>query len=133
MLKYSRMMARYDRISNERLLEKCGLLQDADCRKVYQVSFGSIHGLLNHVLLGDRIWMARFEGGGLVTPALDTVLFDDFGALRATRTAEDDRIETFFATVDEAFFEGSLRYTNSKGLEYVEAPPMAVGGRYTPC
>jgi hypothetical protein len=55
------MMARYNRIANERLLEKCGL---------------------------------REEGGGLVTTALDTVLLEDFGPLRA---AEDERIEEFFA------------------------------------
>jgi uncharacterized damage-inducible protein DinB len=120
------MMARYNRIANERLLEKCGLLQDADYRSVHRVSFGSIHGLLNHVLLGDRIWMARFEGAGLVTPALDTVLFEDFGALRTARAAEDERIEAFFAGVDEGFFERSIRYVNNKGLEYVEAASVAV-------
>jgi uncharacterized damage-inducible protein DinB len=50
---------------------------------------GAFNRLLNHVLPGDRIRMARFEGGGRVTPALDTVLFEDFGALQAARTAED--------------------------------------------
>jgi uncharacterized damage-inducible protein DinB len=120
------MMAGYNRTANERLLEKCGLLEDGDYRRAHRVSFGSIHGLLNHVLLGDRIWMARFEGGGRVTPALDTVLFEDFGALRAARAAEDERIETFFAGVDEAFFKRSFDYRNNKGLEYVEAALVAV-------
>jgi uncharacterized damage-inducible protein DinB len=126
MREYARTMAGYNRIANERLLEKCGSLGDGDYRRVHRVSFGSIHGLLNHVMLGDRIWMARFEGGGRVTPALDTVLFEDFGGLQAARTAEDERIEAFFAGVDEGFFEGSFSYTNNKGLEYVEAASVAV-------
>ena len=48
---------------------------DAEYRKQRQGSFGSIHTLLNHNLLGDRIRMARFEGGGAVTPPLATILF----------------------------------------------------------
>jgi uncharacterized damage-inducible protein DinB len=55
------MLARYNKIANERLFEACARLEPAEYRKQRQGSFGSIHGLLNHLLLGDQIWMARFE------------------------------------------------------------------------
>ena len=32
----------------------------------------------NHILLGDQIWMARFEGNGRATPALNSTLFGVF-------------------------------------------------------
>jgi uncharacterized damage-inducible protein DinB len=55
-------LARYNRIANQRIFECCSRLEPAEYRKQRQGSFGSIHGLLNHILLGDRIWMARFGG-----------------------------------------------------------------------
>jgi len=120
-----RMLARYNRIANERLYEKCAQLSDAEYRKQRQGSFGSIHGLLNHILRGDRIWMSRFEGGGHTTPALNTVLFDDFCALRAARAEQDAHIESFFAGLSEDFAGVSYRYVNSEGKDYVETAPVA--------
>jgi uncharacterized damage-inducible protein DinB len=122
-----RMLAGYNRVANERLFEKCAELDDTEYRKQRQGSFGSIAGLLNHILLGDRIWMARFEGGGATTPPLDTVLFDKFLALRSARAEEDARIESFFGNLDAGFFERSLKYVNSKGVSRVDAPAMAIG------
>ncbi|HEY1341479.1 MAG TPA: DinB family protein [Bryobacteraceae bacterium] len=120
------MLARYNRIANERLYNACAQLDDSEYRKQRRGSFGSIHALLNHLLLGDRIWMARFEDGGSTTPPLHTVLFDDFGALRSARVEEDRRIEEFFDRVDDSFLTASIRYVNSKGNEYIEQMPVAV-------
>jgi uncharacterized damage-inducible protein DinB len=60
LLSHFQMLARYNTIANERVFAKCAELDDAEYRKRRQGSLGSIHGLLNHLLLGDRIWMARF-------------------------------------------------------------------------
>ncbi len=62
-----RTLARYNRIANERLFELCAQLDSVEYKKRRQGSFGSIHGLLNHILLGDRIWLARFQGGGAIS------------------------------------------------------------------
>ena len=78
-------------------------------------SFGSIHALLNHILLGDRIWMSRFEGGGKTTPPLNTVLYEEFGPLREARVKEDERIEAFFAGAGPEFLTRGLQYVNSQG------------------
>jgi mandelate racemase len=50
-----RTLARYNRIANERLFELCAQLDSVEYKKRRQGSFGSIHGLLNHIFLGDRI------------------------------------------------------------------------------
>jgi uncharacterized damage-inducible protein DinB len=95
LITYFQMLARYNRIANERLLETCAQLEAAEYRRHGSGSFGGIHGLLNHLLLGDQIWMARFEGNGYATPPLNTVLFEDFSDLRFARVVEDVRIEKF--------------------------------------
>ena len=118
-------MARYNRIANERLYEACARLTDEEYRKPRKGSLGSIHRLLNHILLGDQIWMSRFEGGGQTTPPLHKILFEEFDALRQARSAEDSRIEAFFSAPPVDFFTRELRYVNSKGVAYVELAAVA--------
>jgi uncharacterized damage-inducible protein DinB len=126
MLDAFRVFARYNRIANERLYDTCGQLDPAEYRRSRQGSFGSIHALLNHVLLGDRIWMSRFAGGGATTPPLNTVLFEEFSELHAARVAQDTAIEGFFEGAGEAFLTKRLVYTNSLGKDCVENAPVAV-------
>lgn len=125
LLQHFRMLARYNRVANERLYEACAQLTDEEYRRGRKGSFGSIHALLNHLLLGDRIWMARFEGGGQTTPPLNTVLHGEFAPLRAARVEEDDRIESFFAGAAPSFLTEELRYVNSKGVQREDDAAMA--------
>jgi uncharacterized damage-inducible protein DinB len=124
---YFPMLARYNRLANERLYAACARLDEGEYRAPRKGSFGSIHALLNHVLLGDRIWMARFQGGGQSTPPLDTVLAGSFPELQRERFAEDARIEEFFGALRDEFFSRSFSYRNNRGFDYVEAAPVAVG------
>ena len=119
------MLAQYNRIANERLYATCSKLNDAEYRKTRSGSFGSIHGLLNHILLGDRRWLGLFEGGQRVTPPLDQILYDDFASLRSARACQDARIESFFSDLDVAFWGRSFQYTNNQGKDYVETAHVA--------
>ena len=120
------MLARYNRIANERLYHACAELSDGEYRRRRDGSFGSIHGLLNHLLLGDRIWMKRFRGEGSTTPPLDSILFENFAELRAARAEEDAQIERFFETIDTEFLRTPLRYKNNQGKDYVDLAELAV-------
>jgi uncharacterized damage-inducible protein DinB len=119
------MLARYNRIANERLYAACAQLDQVDYRKERGGSFGSIHGLLNHILLGDRRWLGLFEEGQRATPPLGLGLYDDFDELRAARVREDDRIERFFEGLDAAFWQRTFAYTNSQGKDYLDAANVA--------
>ena len=125
MLHHFQMLARYNRVANERIYDACSQLSDDEYRRQRKGSLGSIHGLLNHILLGDRIWMSRFEGGGKTTPPLHTVLYEDFAALRAARVEEDARIEGFFGGAGPEFLTAKLNYRNSRGVEYTDDAAMA--------
>ena len=58
------MFAAYNTWANERLYDAAAKLSDADYRADRGAFFKSMHGTLNHLLLGDRIWMRRFTGSG---------------------------------------------------------------------
>jgi uncharacterized damage-inducible protein DinB len=126
MITLFQMFAHYNRIANERLYEKCAELDVDEYRKERRGSFGSIHALLNHLLLGDRIWMSRFSGGGRTTPPLNTILFENFAELRSARVEQDVSIERFFEEADDSLVGRSLAYTSSLGKDCVETMPNAV-------
>jgi uncharacterized damage-inducible protein DinB len=121
-----RRLARYNRLANERLYEACARLDEAARRQLRPAFFGSIHGTLNHILLGDRIWLARFEGGAAPSTGLDAILYKNFDELCAARAAEDRRIEAFAAGLDEAWLAGSIRYVNNQGLAFDDPNAMLV-------
>lgn len=110
-----RLLARYNTGANERLYAACEVLTD-DARKVDRKGFfRSIHGTLNHILVGDRVWMARFEGGTSPSTGLDAILHEDFAELRIARAAEDKRIAAFVENLADDFLERSIEYVNNEG------------------
>ena len=121
-----RTLARYNEGANARLYESISQLDEAEYRRERRVSFASIHALLNHMLLADQIWMARFSGGGKTTPPLNTILCENFAELQQARRQQDKQIELFFEKVDDDFFRRPLRYTNSLGQERTDSAPLAV-------
>jgi uncharacterized damage-inducible protein DinB len=114
------MLAAYNAWANERLYAAAAQLSDADYRADRGAFFGSLHGTLNHLLLGDRIWMHRFTGEGEEPAALDEILYDDFAALRTARRAEDVRIIAFVAARSEADLAGALRYRTTRSPAVIE-------------
>jgi len=122
LITHFQMLGRYNSIVNERLYEVCAGLPDEEYRKEGPGSFRSIHRTLNHILLGDRIWMNRFASTEVTTtPALATVLHDEFPALREARVIEDARIEVFLAGLTDGYLRGVVQYHNSAG-KYHEDP-----------
>jgi uncharacterized damage-inducible protein DinB len=113
-------LALYNSWANARLYEAAAAVADRDYRADRGAFFKSLHGTLNHLLVGDRIWMRRFTGEGEAPTRLDAILFDEFAALRAAREAEDRRIETYVEGLDEAALAATLTYrtlTNPASVE----------------
>ena len=119
-----RYYARYNRLANETLYEACAALVDEERRRDLGAFFKSVHGTLNHLLLGDRIWMTRFEGGNHPSTDLGAILYDDFATLCAARVAMDVRIERFVSDLPRDFAAGTIRYLNNAGI--VSEDPLDV-------
>jgi len=112
---YFGTFARYNRWANTRLYDACAQLSDPDRRQDRKAFFGSIHNTLNHLLVGDRVWMGRFTGTDSGIRKLDAILFDDFAALRQAREAEDDRIQAYVNACDGVKLAGMLDFKSMDG------------------
>lgn len=104
------MMAGYNQWANERLYAAAAGLPDADYRADRGAFFGSVHRTLNHILVGDRIWMRRFTGEGETYTELDAVPCDDFGELSTARKAEDARIVDWIEQLADERFSAAFSY-----------------------
>jgi uncharacterized damage-inducible protein DinB len=122
MLSRYRMFAGYNAWCNARLYDAVASVSEADYRADRGAFFKSLHGTLNHLLVGDRIWMTRFTGTGEVPKSLDAILYDDFAALREARQAEDERISRYVAGLSEADLAGSIRYRTLVRPAEIEQP-----------
>ncbi len=111
MIHHFRQLTDYNSGANIRLYDAYAVLSDAELQRDRKGSFNSIHGTLNQILVGGRIWMAQFTGG--VAPAIDLVR--ELNALRSARFAEDDQIREFIEGLDANFPEGKIVYVKNEG------------------
>jgi uncharacterized damage-inducible protein DinB len=110
------MMAQYNAWANERLFRMAGALPDELYRRDVGAYFKSMHGTLNHLLTGDRIWMWRLTGVGDHPATLDAIVFDDLPSLTTARQREDERINRFIGGLVVARFEEMLDYRTLNGM-----------------
>jgi uncharacterized damage-inducible protein DinB len=59
-MNYYTVMAGYNEWMNQQLYALCADLPDDERRRDLGALFKSIHGTLNHILIGDLIWLGRF-------------------------------------------------------------------------
>jgi uncharacterized damage-inducible protein DinB len=119
-----RRLALYNRLANERLYSACAELPDGERKKPRRAFFCNMHGTLNHIMVGDRIWLARFAGGEVPSVGLDTILYEDFAKLSAARAREDARIEAFTVSLDPGFLAKSIAYINNQGRRFNDPVEM---------
>ena len=111
-----RTFARYNQWANRRLYAAAGSLHEADYMRAVPSYFGSLHATLNHILVGDRIWMGRLTGkADTGIRSLDQILYADLVGLRVAREAEDALIINYADELDEPTLNSTLRYKTTKG------------------
>ena len=117
-LEQFRMMAGYNRWMNEKLYAICAQLSDEERKRDRQAFFRSIHGTLNHLLLTDRGWLARFTGGSWTFRSLDQELYADFDELRRERVETDAAIEAYVAALAPERLSEPFSYTTYAGKRF---------------
>lgn len=109
--------ARYNRWMNDKLYGLAATLSDEARKRDGGAFFKSIHGTLNHILLADRVWLARFEGvaapEGFMGPgirSLDQELYSDFEQLRRERGLTDDELSAWVSGLTHERLAAPLVY-----------------------
>lgn len=118
-------LANYNRWANEQIYDAAASLPAEAYFRDRAAFFGSIHGTLNHVLVGDRIWLHRLTGGRGPRPQrLDEILYDNLDELHAARQDEDARIIAVVSGFADAELPAPFRYANMAGTP--QEKPLAV-------
>ena len=126
------LMASYNQRMNSNTYQAASELSAEQLERDCGAFFGSIVGTLNHILVGDTIWLKRFASHQVVLPTLDYVrdieapvalnaaLYSQFGELAKARVKMDDVIVQFTAELTDEAIACSLEYSNTKGQPLVK-------------
>jgi uncharacterized damage-inducible protein DinB len=108
-------LAAYNRWANARLYAAALELPEALYRQPTDVFFSDLHGTLNHLLLTDRMWLARLTGDGEQPARLDLILYEDRKELTRARIGEDERIIALAGGYDEQELDQLHSYLTTSG------------------
>lgn len=128
MKRHFEMFAAYNRWANGRIYAAAADLTEDELGRNMGAFFGSALGTLNHILVGDRIWMKRFTGEGEIPASLEAILHPTLGALNAAREAEDERIVAWTGSLTDKALSGRFTYMTVTDMRTVSqrlAPALA--------
>ncbi len=109
-------LARYNQWATARLLDAVAAVAEADYRRDLGLFFKSIHGTLNHLLVGEHLlWFRRFDEGVSPKLALDAELEQDRVALAERLQAGAARWTPLIARWPAERFADQLAYTTMRG------------------
>ena len=121
------LFAEYNKLMNQRIMESASQLSGEDLKADRGAFFKSVLGTLNHILVGDIIWLKRFSThpasnksleyiNQLSHPtSLNAILFDDLTDLKTERKRIDEIIINWVANLSENDIENCLSYHNMAG------------------
>ena len=122
-----KLFADYNRLMNQRIVETAGRLTDEQLRSDRGAFFKSVLGTLNHILVGDIIWLKRFQAHPAHEQALayldeldqpeslDALLYHDLAGLKAAREKLDEIIIDWINGLSENDLGDYLAYSNVAG------------------
>lgn len=122
------LLASYNQWMNRKLYDAAGSLYDAELTVDRRAFFGSILGTLNHLALGDTVWLKRFAQhpagysalaplSAIATPTdLKQLAFANIRELAARRAWLDQLIIDWAHTVQERDLDHRLLYHNMRGI-----------------
>ncbi|MGH1541629.1 MAG: DinB family protein [Arenicella sp.] len=127
MKKHFQQMAVYNQQMNTNVYQMAAQLSTADLAKDRGAFFGSISGTLNHILVGDILWLKRFASHQThfvaleqlnsfeLPDSLNAVLYSEWSQLLLARELVDNAIIQFTAELTDSVIAEHLTYTNTKG------------------
>lgn len=124
------MMAKYNDRMNNQILNIVGSLNPIDLAENKGAYFKSIIGTLNHILVGDIIWLSRFNLHSenymslkcvteLPKPkSLGDILYPDLLAYKCVRKMVDSAVISWVdKDINVSDFNRNLEYSNTAGIK----------------
>ena len=112
------LLARYNAWATGRLLDAVDTLPEEAYRRDTGLFFKSIHGTLNHLLVGEhQLWLVRFEQGLSPKVTLDAEVEPDRVRLAVRLREGAARWAPLMATWPAERWDGTLDYTTTRGID----------------
>lgn len=105
------IMAEYNAWMNQKLYTICAEIPDEVRKSDRGAFFKSIHGTLNHLLFGDRVWLGRFTQTPFSAKIGDE-LHSEFAELQQEREKTDRQILAWVDQLSPDWLNRSLSYTS---------------------
>jgi uncharacterized damage-inducible protein DinB len=121
------LMAQFNHWMNKKIFDACESLSAEQLAENKGAFFGSILGTLNHLVIGDTIWLQRFALAFGAYKALDPVTqiprpealnaiaFEQLAELKTRRELLDQVFLSLAKSVTDADLEQAMTYKNTKG------------------
>ena len=121
------LMAEYNQLMNQRIIDASSQLSEKDLLADKGAFFKSVFHTLNHIMIGDILWLKRFSAHpsdfkclqlikDLAKPeSLDELLFDSLPTFQKQRKELDQIIIAWCDELEEADLDSVLSYINFKG------------------
>ncbi|MEY4764326.1 MAG: hypothetical protein RI907_999 [Pseudomonadota bacterium] len=131
-LEHIHMLAHYNQWMNEKLFAAADQLGEEAVRRDAGAFFGSIWGTLNHLAVGDTLWLqrvARHDANltclapvlGLPTPtALNQAVADDLAGLQSRRALLDAAFLGLAEQLNDALLDSTLAYRTTQGKAFAK-------------
>jgi len=117
MKSYFMTLARYNGWATRKLYEHIDAVSEDEYRRDVGLFFKSIHGTLNHLLVGEQlIWLPRFAEGISPRRALNEEVETDRARLRERLFEGPARWVPVIDALDDVRLLGRLDYTSTKGV-----------------
>lgn len=127
-----KLMAEYNQCMNQRIYHAASQLSPTEINADKGAFFKSILGTLNHIWVGDVIWLKRFAEHesqllslepvrALTKPtSLSSLVHSELSTLQQARILLDATIKHFTAEVNDDILSSNLSYHDTKGKPYTK-------------
>ncbi len=128
-LKYHfEMLATYNQLKNAKVYAAASRLSAIELDRDRGAFFGSIQGMLNHLMVGDTIWLKRFATHPSSSSALHAVadlpspiglgqnFFNDISCLAKHRVWLDQQIVNWVTQLSRRDLDSFLSYYSTQGV-----------------
>ena len=122
------LMADYNQWMNQKVYEAVGTLSPEKLHEDKGAFFGSVFASLNHICVGDTLWLKRFSAVLEKYPAyapiielampesLDAFLANNFNGLKDRRVLLDEALLELTSELTDEDLLQPISYTNKKGV-----------------
>jgi len=111
---YFGVLSDYQQWANDRLFAALGGIDRALLRSPQGLFFGTIHHTVDHIMLVNRLWLARLRGE-VVAVDFRQLTYPDWDQLIEATQRQAEELTLWLEGCPEDWFDGQLDYVSSEG------------------